>query len=295
MSEASAYEIRSGETRERALARLVGFLEASGVEEARAEARLLLFDACGLTHAQFLLSPERPLGEEAARRLTERTARRAAGEPVSRILATRGFWTLDLAVFPNVLDPRPDTESVVTLALALVASRREEPLRLLDLGSGSGALLCALLAELPNAFGVAVDLSPHAIRATRENLARCGFSNRAAIVGGRWGGALACGFDVVVSNPPYVKSGEIEELTPEVRLYDPRLALDGGADGLACIREIAADLPRLLAPGGVAVLEVGLGQARESAALLAAAGLEDAGTRRDAGGRERAVAARRRL
>ena len=295
MSEAGAFAAGPDETREKALARLARFLEASGVEEARAEARLLLFDASGLTHAEFLLSPEAPLGEEAASRLAEHAARRAAREPVSRILATRGFWTLDLVVHPDVLDPRPDTESVAALGLALVASRRDEALRLLDLGSGSGALLCALLAELPNAFGVAVDLSPHALLATRENLARCGFSKRAAILRGRWGGALVGGFDVVVSNPPYVKSDEIDELAAEVRLHDPRLALDGGADGLACIREIAADLPRLLAPGGVAVLEVGLGQARESAALLAAAGLETVGTRRDAGGRDRAVAARRRL
>ncbi len=295
MTGTDTFEALPSEPREKALARLARFLEVRGVEEARADARLLLFDACGLTHAEFLLSPEAPLGKEAARLLTERAARRAAREPVSRILATRGFWTLDLAVFPHVLDPRPDTESVAALALALVAARRDAPLRLLDLGCGSGALLCALLAELPNAFGVAVDLSPHALLATRENLARCGFSGRAAILRGIWGGALACGFDVVVSNPPYVKSREIEELAPEVRLHDPRLALDGGADGLSCIREVAAELPRLLAPGGVAVLEVGLGQAREAAALLAAAGLDDAGTRRDAGGLERAVAARRRL
>jgi release factor glutamine methyltransferase len=295
LSEASAFEARPHEMREKALARLARFLEASGVEEAREDARLLLFDACGLTHAEYLLSPEAPLGETAASLLAEHAARRAAREPVSRILATRGFWTLDLAVFPDVLDPRPDTESVVALALSLVAGRRNEALRLLDLGSGSGALLCALLAELPKAFGVAVDLSPQALLATRTNMARCGLATRAAVLRGLWGGALGSAFDLVVSNPPYVKSDEIDQLSPEVRLHDPRLALDGGVDGLGCIREIAADLPRLLAPGGVVVLEVGLGQARETAALLAAAGLEEAGIRRDAGGRERAVAARRRL
>ena len=295
MSEIGAFEARPGETREKALARLARFLEASGVEEAREDARLLLFDACGLTHAEYLLSPEAPVGEAAATFLADRAARRAAREPVSRILATRGFWTLDLAVFPDVLDPRPDTESVVALALSLVAARRNEAMRLLDLGSGSGALLCALLAELPRAFGVAVDLSQQALQATRTNLARCGFSARAAILQGLWGGSLGSTFDLVVSNPPYVKSEEIDRLSPEVRLDDPRSALDGGVDGLSAIREIAADLPRLLAPGGVAVLEVGLRQAGETAALLAAAGLEDAGKRRDAGGRERAVAARRRL
>jgi release factor glutamine methyltransferase len=295
VSEAGVFDARPGETRERALARLARFLEASGVEDAREDARLLLFDACGLTHAEYLLSPEAPLSGAAASLLAERAARRAAREPASRILATRGFWTLDLAVFPDVLDPRPDTESVVAFALSLLASRRNETLRLLDLGSGSGALLCALLAELPEAFGVAVDLSPHALLATRANLTRCGLSARAAILRGLWGRSLGSTFDLVVANPPYVKSGEIDELSPEVRRHDPRVALDGGVDGLSSIREIAADLPRLLAPGGVVVLEVGLGQAREAASLLATAGLEDAGTRRDAGGRERAVAGRRPL
>jgi release factor glutamine methyltransferase len=295
VSEAKVFDTQAGESRESALARLARFLEASGVEEARDDARLLLFDACGLTHADYLLSPQTPLGEAAAKRLAERAARRGAREPVSRILATRGFWTLDLAVHPDVLDPRPDTETVVALALSLVAARRGEALRVLDLGCGSGALLCALLSELPQAFGVAVDLSQQALLATRTNLARCGLSARAAILQGLWGGSLGSTFDLVVSNPPYVKSDEIDRLSPEVRLHDPRPALDGGVDGLSSIREIAADLPRLLAPGGVVVLEVGLGQARETAALLEAAGLDEAGTRRDAGGRERAVAARRGL
>ena len=295
MSGTQIFEALPGETREKALARLARFLEANGVEEAREDARLLLFDACGVAHADYVLSPEAPLGETAASLLAERAARRAAREPVSRILATRGFWTLDLSVFPDVLDPRPDTESVVALALSFLASRRNEALRVLDLGSGSGALLCALLAELPHAFGVAVDRSPQALLATRANLARCGLSARAALLRGLWGSALGGAFDLIVSNPPYVKSGEIDRLSPEVRLHDPRLALDGGVDGFFCIREIATDLPRLLAPGGAVVIEVGLGQARETAALLAATGLENAGIRQDAGGRERAVAARRRL
>jgi release factor glutamine methyltransferase len=295
VSEATVFETQPGETREGALARLTRFLEASGVEEARDDARLLLFDACNLTHADYVLSPQAPIDAAAAHRLAKGAARRVAREPVSRILATRGFWTLDLAVHPDVLDPRPDTESVVDLALSLIGARRGDALRLLDLGCGSGALTCALLAELPCSFGVAVDLSPCALRATQDNLARCGLLERAAILGGRWGGALRATFDLIVSNPPYVRSGDIGRLAPEVRLHDPRLALDGGPDGLACIREIAADLPRLLAPGGVAILEVGFDQAREAAAILALAGLEATGTRRDAGGRERAVGVRRPL
>ncbi len=295
MSRGDIFETLPGETREKALARLARFLEMNGMEEAREDARLLLFDACKLTHADYVLSPESPLDESAARRLAESAARRAAREPVSRILATRGFWTLDLGVFPDVLDPRPDTESVVDLALSLVGSRRNEALRLLDLGSGSGALLCALLVELPQAFGVAVDRSPQALLATRANLTRCGLSERASVLCGAWGSALGGTFDLIVSNPPYVKSGEIDGLSPEVRLHDPRLALDGGLDGFSCIRCIAMDSPRLLRSGGVVVIEVGIGQARETAALLARVGLESAGIRQDAGGRERAVAARRPL
>jgi release factor glutamine methyltransferase len=224
--------------------------------------------------------------------LTGYAARRAAREPVSRILAKRGFWTLDLDVAPNVLDPRADTETLVALALRLIANRRDEPLSFLDLGSGSGAILCALLAESPAAWGVAVDLSAPACDATRANLAALGLESRASVLRGRWAEAISGRFDVVVSNPPYVKSADIATLAPEVTLHDPALALDGGADGLACYREIAAELPRLLKDDGVALFEAGAGQIGEISAFLEIAGLEIAGVERDFGGHERAVAAR---
>lgn len=211
---------------------------------------------------------------------------------MSRILGARGFWTLDLMVAPDVLDPRGDTETLVEATLALIAERAA-PLAILDLGAGSGAILCALLSELPNARGVAVDLSEAACAATRANLARCGLSDRAGILRGRWGDALAASvFDIIVSNPPYVRAGDLATLDPEVRLHDPALALDGGADGLDCYRDIAADLRRLLAPGGLVALEVGFDQAASVAALLRAQGLEIAGVARDAGGHERVVTAR---
>jgi len=288
------FAIAPNETRAEALDRVAALLECSGVDEARVDARALLLAAAGLTHAQWVLQPSALLGQEAASRLTGYAARRAAREPVSRILAKRGFWTLDLDVAPNVLDPRADTESLVALALRLTASRRDQPLSFLDLGSGSGGILCALLAESPAAWGLAVDLSAAACDATRANLAALGLESRAGALLGRCAEAISGLFDVVVSNPPYVKSADIATLAPEVTLHDPALALDGGADGLACYREIAAELPRLLKDDGVALFEAGAGQIGEISAFLEMAGLEIAGVERDFGGHERAVAARAR-
>ncbi|WP_343219792.1 MULTISPECIES: peptide chain release factor N(5)-glutamine methyltransferase [Methylosinus] len=281
-------------TRAAALDAVAALLARCGVEDARRDARALLLAAGGFTAAELLLDPAAKLGAAACARLRDYAQRRAAREPVSRILGERGFWTQDLLVAPRVLDPRPDTETLIELSLELIGERRREPLRILDLGVGSGAILCALLAELPEAGAIGVDLSAAACAAAAVNLSRCGFARRASILRGRWADALAARFDLIVSNPPYIASGELDGLEPEVRLHDPRLALDGGADGLDCYREIAEQLPRLLAPSGAAVLEAGDGQARSLVALLAEKGLAPAGIRKDAGGRERAVAARRR-
>jgi release factor glutamine methyltransferase len=280
-------------TRAAALARVAARLCDSGVDahEAREDARLLLRAALGLTRLELALSSDASLTPEDWERLSRLASRRAAREPVSRILGERGFWTLDLSVSPNVLDPRPDTETLVETTLALV-EQRDAPLSILDLGSGSGAILCALLCELPQAQGVAVDLSPHACAATRENLARCGLSDRAFVMRGRWGAALAGPFDIIVSNPPYVRAAEIESLAPEVRLHDPALALDGGADGLDCYRQILDDLRRLLAPGGLVGFEIGWDQLAGVTQLLDRKGLSVVRATRDAGGRDRVVAAR---
>ncbi len=278
-------------SRAEALARVAAYLAAQGVEEATTDARALLFSAAGLTATDFVLAPQAPLGAAAAERLRAFTLRRGAREPVSRILGTRGFWTLDLTVAPQVLDPRADTETIVELALDLLRDRRGEALSILDLGAGSGALLCALLSELPRAWGAAVDLSAAACVATAANLARCGLATRGFVLRGRWAEAIEARFDLVVSNPPYIPSAEIPRLAPEVTEHDPALALDGGADGFDSYRAIAAALPRLLAPAGVAVLEAGAGQATGVARLLKSHGLTLLGSRRDAGGHERAVAA----
>jgi release factor glutamine methyltransferase len=283
-----------GETRADALARVAAELERHGIENARRDARALLLSAAELSPVDLLLEPAAPLSDEESRRLDDFARRRCAREPVTRILGRRGFWTHDLLVAKDVLDPRPDTETLVELALDLLRDRRDDAFTILDLGTGSGAIVCALLAELRAARAVAVDLDARACAATADNLAHCGLRGRATIVRGRWAEAIDARFDLVVSNPPYIASAEIAALEPEVRLHDPRLALDGGADGLACYREIALDLPRLLAPKGLALLEAGAGQAADVAAFLSDAGLQIAEVRRDICGHERAVAARRR-
>lgn len=289
---AAAEPILAGDvSRAGALEAAARLLASSGIEQARFDARTLLLAAARITHAELVLNPDAPLGEEAAGLLAAYAARRAAREPVSRILAMRGFWTLDLQVAPDVLDPRADTETLVELALSLLPGRRNEPLRILDLGSGSGAIICALLSELPQARGVAVDLSAAACALTKANLARCGLSERASVIRGRWADAIGCRFDVVVSNPPYIRSEDLEGLDPEVCLHDPALALDGGADGLVCYREIARSLKRILAPGGLGLVEAGAGQAPDIRDIFAGAGLRVVATARDAGGHERAVAA----
>lgn len=278
-------------TRAEALERVAVFLERRGVDDARRDAKALLLAAGELTRADLLLEPAARLSPQASRRLSDYAQRRAAREPVSRILGGRGFWTQDLVVAPGVLDPRPDTETLIELTLDRLRDRRSESLTILDLGAGSGAIVCALLSELRDARAVAIDLSARACAATTTNVVRCGVAERATVVQGCWARAIDAPFDVVVSNPPYIASEEIAALAPEVRLYDPTLALDGGADGLDCYREIIGDLPRLLAPRGLTVFEVGAGQARDVATLLGAKGLEIAEIRRDVAGHERALAA----
>ncbi len=278
-------------TRAQALTALARQFDAAGVDTPAEDARILLRAACGLTRLELAIEPNGLLTGEEENRLESFAARRTKHEPVSRILGARGFWTLDLTLAPDVLDPRADTETLVETALRLC--RDAPPKTMLDLGSGSGAIVCALLCEWPQARAVAVDLSPYACRATTQNLSRLGLDNRALVLRGRWGDALAAGrFDLIVSNPPYIATGDLAGLDPAVRLYDPPLALDGGADGLDAYRIIASDLTRLVAPGAHVLFEVGVRQADDVAALLAAQGLTPAGRTQDLGGRDRVVAAR---
>ncbi|TAL76487.1 MAG: peptide chain release factor N(5)-glutamine methyltransferase [Beijerinckiaceae bacterium] len=272
---------------------LSDLLATAGSQAAMTEARMLLCAALHIDHADLLREGERPIGAH-AERLADLIARRLKHEPVSRILGRREFWGLDFSVSPAVLDPRPDTETLVEAVLAAIGSRRDERLRVLDLGTGSGALLCALLANFPGGFGLGVDVSEAACKIAAKNLAALGFAQRGQVVCGDWAEALRGSFDIIVSNPPYIAHAEIATLDPNVRDYDPHLALDGGDDGYAAYRALASVLPGLLAQDGVAVLELGIGQGPCVGKLLQAAGLVVMTTRRDLAGIERAIVAKMR-
>jgi release factor glutamine methyltransferase len=283
---------QAGVTRGAALQALRTMLADAGVESFAADARLLLCAAGGLSRADLIGQPERPLSEAALARLAPLAARRAAREPLSRILARREFWGLPLTISPAVLDPRPDTETLIEEVVSQLAHRRAEALRILDLGAGSGAILCALLMEFGEATGVAVDLSAPAAAQARANLAACGLAARAIVAVGCWGRAVRGPFDVVVSNPPYIPSGQIGDLEREVRDHDPALALDGGRDGLDAYRAIGRELGALLGPDGRFFLEVGAGQADGAMAILRANGLTGMATRADLAGVARVVSGR---
>jgi release factor glutamine methyltransferase len=266
-------------------------LRAAAIENPRLEARLLLGHAMGATAEQLIREPRAPVPPAAAARFRAALAARLGATPVAHILGSQGFWTLDLAVSPATLIPRPDTETLVETALDLFPDR-QAPLRVLDLGTGTGALLLAVLSERPRAFGVGVDLVPAAATLARANARRNGLGERAAFLAGDWAAALAGRFDLVLSNPPYVESAAIAGLMPEVARYEPRSALDGGADGLDAYRHLVGILPGLLADAGAAVLELGAGQRAAVEALAAAAGLVPSGCREDLGGIPRAMVLR---
>ena len=271
---------------------LAGALAACAGEEAGLDARLLIEAATGMSHAALIASPDAPLGA-AAEALNAMAARRLAGEPGSRILERRDFWSMTFRVTPDTLDPRPDTETLIEAAVELFAARRAQALRIVDFGTGTGAILAALLKEFPRASGVGVDLSAAAAEAARGNLSRLGFGGRARVVVGHWDAGLDGAFDLIASNPPYIRAGDVAGLAPEVRDHDPRLALDGGADGLDAYRALARVAARRLAAGGLALFEVGVGQAQEVAALCEASGLATGAPRADLAGVARVVVARR--
>lgn len=263
-------------------------LDAAGVPRPRREAEVLLGHLLGVGREVVFGHPERPLGAAGEGALAAAVARRAGREPTAYILGEREFWSLSFRVGPDTLIPRPDSETVVEAALAEVKDRRA-PLELLDLGTGCGCLLLALLSELGAARGVGVDLEGGALAVARLNAIRLGLAARARFVRGDWGRALCGRFDLIVANPPYVGTREFACLSPEIGEFEPRVALDGGDDGLASYRALASDIARLLAPGGVAVLEIGAGQAEAVAAIMAVNGMRPAGQRRDLAGITRCV------
>lgn len=271
-----------------ALRQAAARLAEAGVDSPALDARLLLGEAIGLSPEALAAGTRRTLDDREIVALHALLDRRLAGEPVARILGRREFWSLDLLLSPDTLVPRPETETVVAEALRGLRDRAAPTI--LDLGTGSGAILLALLRELPHAFGIGLDRSHAALQTARINAGRLGLAGRAAFVCGDFGQAVGGRFDAVVGNPPYIPSDDIAGLAAEVRAFDPKLALDGGADGLAAYRSIAAALPGLLAEGGLAVFELGAGQEKAVAAIMQAAGLRPSlPARRDLGGIARAL------
>lgn len=268
-------------------------LRKAGIETPDLDARVLVGAACGLDLTGLAREADRVLDNDTRARIADFAARRIKGEPVARILGRKEFWSLDLSLTPAALVPRPDTETIVAAALeALGAARREQQWRIADIGTGSGAILLALLGELPHATGIGTDISDDALACARANATALGLDARATFERRDITEGLAGPFDLIVSNPPYIRSGEIDALPAEVRDHDPRLALDGGPDGLSFYRALAEAAPRLLAPGGWLIVETGFDQTEAVAALFAASGLvPDGAPLCDAAGLPRGVRA----
>ncbi len=257
-----------------------GRLKFSNIDTPMLDARLLLQAVCGLTRAELLMKGDEEVPVDILMIYGNLINRRAAHEPVARILGVREFWGLPFRLSAGTLEPRPDSETLIEAALYEIGNKAA-PLRLLDLGTGSGCLLAALLHELPNAKGLAIDKNPLAVETARNNLIELGFDERAEVREGDWGVGLEGPFDIIISNPPYISEGDMAGLQPEVTQHDPRLALVAGVDGLDCYKLLAEEIPRLLHPQGFAVLELGAGQGPAVGALMVAAGLEIAEIKHD--------------
>jgi release factor glutamine methyltransferase len=285
----------AGQTVETARRRLAARFKSGAIDSPELDARMLVGAALGLDLTGMIGAATRPVTAAEAARLEDFAGRRLKGEPVARILGSREFWGLPLQLSAATLVPRPDTETVVALALQMLrAGPGADRPRIVDLGTGSGAILLALLSELPDAMGVGTDISTAALRTARANARNLGLARRAAFVACDYASALSGAFDLIVSNPPYIRSGEINDLASEVRDHDPLGALDGGSDGLDAYRALIPQAVRLLAPGGGLALEVGHDQGADVEQLMAAAGLTLRGPpRTDLAGIPRAVAGRK--
>ena len=265
----------------------------AGIEEAETDARVLVGYALRLDRSKLIAQSDRLLEAREIDAISALAARRLKHEPVSRILGKKEFWSLDLTVTPDVLVPRPETETIVEVALDFVVrgGLRMEKLRILDIGTGSGALLLALLHELPNATGTGTDTSKAATQVARDNAASLGFGPRCRFTVCDIASDVQGEFDLIVSNPPYIARADIASLQPEVRDYDPIFALDGGEDGLTAYRAIAADAKRLLAAGGRLYVELGKGQEAAVRGLFSQAGLMVGPARKDLAGIPRVLGA----
>ena len=270
-----------------------GRLREDGIEGADIDARLLIAEALGIEPARLSLQADRVVSASEQSEIDRLIRRRLDREPVGRILGSREFWSLPFRLSQATLEPRPDTETLVEAALDWIDAEGVRPLsfRFADLGTGSGAVLVALLHECPLAFGVGTDISLQALETARFNAETAGVAARAGFASMSYLDGLSGGLDLIVSNPPYIPSADIEDLSAEVRLHDPMRALDGGSDGLDAFRRIARRAGEVLRPGGMVFVEVGAGQDEAVTALFADAGLSPAASRRDLSGKWRIVAA----
>ena len=286
----------AGQTVETVRRKLTVGFKSNAIESAELDARILVGAALGLDLTGMIAAASRLVTSDESIRLEDFARRRREGEPVARILGAKEFWGLPLQLSAETLVPRPDTETVVELALEMLRARPhpDRRLRIADLGTGSGAILLALLSELPDAYGLGTDISAAALRTASTNAARLGFATRADFVACDYAAALSDTFDLIVSNPPYIRSAEIVDLATEVRDHDPLRALDGGADGLDAYRALIPQAARLLAHRGALVVEVGHGQSGDIQGLMTAAGLTLKGPpKADLAGVRRAVAGRK--
>lgn len=263
-------------------------LKDARIDSPSIDARLLLEAATGASRTDILTDPYRALTPEQSAGLDAFVERRLRREPVSRILGKKGFWKIMLNVTPDVLSPRADTEAL--LDVVLLAFPPQRAFEMIDLGTGSGAILLATLAERAGARGVGTDISSEALAVARENAANLDLNGRATFLRTEWAAGFAdASFDLVVSNPPYIPSGDIAGLDPEVREHDPHLALDGGPDGLQAYRDLAPEIARILRPDGVFAVEIGWDQGPQVKALFEAAGFTDVKVVKDLGDRDRVV------
>jgi release factor glutamine methyltransferase len=286
----------AGQTVETARRTLTARFKSNAIDSAALDARMLVGAALGLDLTGVIAAASRLVTAAEAERLEEFARRRLKGEPVARIFGLKEFWGLPLQLSAATLVPRPDTETVVELALEMLRAGRhpDHRLRIADIGTGSGAILLALLSELPDACGLGTDISAAALRTASSNAARLGFATRAAFVACDYAAALSGAFDLIVSNPPYIRSAEITDLATEVRDHDPHRALDGGTDGLGAYRALIPEAARLLAHRGALVVEAGHGQSGEIEGLMTAAGLTlERPAKADLAGIRRAVAGRK--
>jgi release factor glutamine methyltransferase len=265
-------------------------LGAAGVAAPALDARLLLQHAAGLATADLVARPEMSVSAPAAVAYHTLVERRALREPVSKITGIKEFYGREFEVSDAVLDPRPDSESLIELCLAIIDAHGAK--QVLDLGTGSGNLLLTLLAERRHLTGLGTDLSQDALKVASRNAQAMGLASMCDFMSGRWFEPVAERFDLIVSNPPYIETAVIDSLQPEVRLYDPRRALDGGPDGLDCYRDIAGEAASFLAPGGHVAVEIGNGQEAAVTQIFSNNGFESAGKRLDLAGRPRALAFR---